>query len=447
MLAKTEKPTTTEEFLQRLRLTTTRILDDNRENLVRLLRNRIGNPGAQQPNFAQGTRTESKGNLQLPGTMLPFEAYYESTKRVYLTRNSAGRFVPQTAGQMKLRLRSVGISSKNLTPDSISPADEVMLEIQDKRDVRFAGPLAGYDAGFYEQDGVRFLVTDSPKFINPAEGDWSTIKNLLLGLVGSDLRHGETQFNVLIGWLKVAYTSLVAGKQQPGQALALAGPVQCGKSLLQVLITVILGGRCEKPWRYMAGRTDFNSELFGAEHLMIEDDQSQTDPGSRRQLAANIKAIAVNAIHSYHGKNRDAFSLRPRWRLTISLNDNAESLGVLPPITEDVADKLILLKCRRPPNGFPTETLAQREAFLGKLISELPAFIHFLTQWEIPGALTSKRFGVTHFHHPELLQAHASSDYVSQLSEQDRRRCIVRNGAVPDTGRVMTLHIELSAAG
>ena len=29
----------------------------------------------------------------------------------------------------------------------------------------------------------------------------------------------------------------------------------------------------------------------------------------------------------------------------------------------------------------------------------------FLFQWEIPSKLVSARFGVTHFHHPDILQA------------------------------------------
>lgn len=39
------------------------------------------------------------------------------------------------------------------------------------------------------------------------------------------------------------------------------------------------------------------------------------------------------------------------------------------------------------------------------MISELPAFIWHLIHWEIPAELKSDRFGVKHYHHPDLLAA------------------------------------------
>jgi hypothetical protein len=354
--------------------------------------------------------------------LAPFEAYYDSQKKEYLTPNSGGRWLSLAPGQFKLRLRAMGFSTKAPSSDRVSEADAFMLGLQDRRDVRYSGSLAGYNAGFYDKDGVRFLVTDSPRIIQPAPGDWSTIKRLLDNLIGSEPEHGAKQLETFMGWVQVAYRCLVEGKWQPGQALALAGPVQCGKSLLQSLVTEILGGRCAKPYRYLAGRTDFNSELFGAEHLAIEDDQSVTDMRSRIQFGASIKNITVNGLHSCHGKGRDAVNLRPHWRLTISVNDREEALLVLPPITDDIADKLILLRCSPPKEGFPTGTVKLREAYWKQLVSEIPAFLEYLSNWEIPADSRSDRFGIVHFHHPEILQALEALCGGAQLLELIDRR-------------------------
>ena len=109
----------------------------------------------------------------------------------------------------------------------------------------------------------------------------------------------------------------------------------------------MLGGRAAKPTEYMSGRTPFNADLFAAEHLMIEDEYGSTDLRTRREFGARIKDITVNDVQSCHAKNRwQAISLRPFWRLSISLNDEPENLMVLPPVDESLSDKLMLLDRR-----------------------------------------------------------------------------------------------------
>ena len=151
----------------------------------------------------------------------------------------------------------------------------------------------------------------------------------------------------------------------------------------------------------------FNADLFEAEHQMIEDEQASTDTRTRRNFGAQWKGITANDEKRCHAKNRTPVSLTPFWRLSVSVNDEPENLMVLPPIDDSIEDKLIILRASRSPKGMPmpTVTLAQRKAFWETLVGELPAFIHFLKEWKIPRELKSDRFGITHFHHPEILQA------------------------------------------
>ena len=204
----------------------------------------------------------------------------------------------------------------------------------------------------------------------------------------------------------MAYEALREGRKRPGQALVLAGVHDCGKSLLQNLVTLILGGRSARPYQYMCGLTPFNSDMFEAEHLMIEDEHASTDIRQRRNFGAHIKNITVVDWQRCHAKNRDAISLSPFWRLTVSVNDEPENLMVLPPIDDSIEDKLIILRAARFKMPMPTTTMDQRSAFWETLISELPAFLHYLTaEWAIPTNLASDRFGIGHFHHPSILQA------------------------------------------
>ncbi len=332
------------------------------------------------------------------------DAYYDSEKKEYLLRNERGKWLSHGDVAFKRHLRKVGFSTRVPEGVPLSPAEQVMDRIMNHRDVDYAGPLAGRASGFYEESGVRFLVTASPRIVEPTRGECKIIMDLLRSLVGQG-EYGATQLATVLGWLKTGYEALRARKRQPGQALALAGPVDCGKSLFQSIITEVLGGRCAKPWRYMAGRTEFNKELFGAEHLMLEDEQSTTDNRSRSNLGAHIKAIAVNEWHSCHAKGRDAVGLRPFWWLSISLNDEPEAMLVMPSMRVDLADKVILIQCSRPTKPFPTGTHDLRCAYWQSILAEIPAFVQFLLDYEIPCELRDTRFGVRYFHHPELLES------------------------------------------
>lgn len=285
--------------------------------------------------------------------------------------------------------------------ERLSPLDAHINQLQTDFNVSYAGPLAGALTGLLEYEGRRILVTDSPSIIVPVPGDWSLLAKILENLLCDE--HAD-QRPFFFGWLKIAREALIAGRNRPGQALVLAGPQDCGKSLVQNLITRLLGGRAAKPYGWMTGATDFNAELFGAEHLMIEDENASTDIRARRNFGSMLKGVTVNTVQKCHQKNRTALSLEPFWRSTVTVNDEPENLMVLPPIDDSIGDKLILLRANKHPMPMPTATPEERRAFMAQLLSELPAFCHFLTTWTIPAEMVSPRFGIVHFHHPELLR-------------------------------------------
>jgi len=213
----------------------------------------------------------------------------------------------------------------------------------------------------------------------------------------------------VFAWLKIAYEALRAGLWRGGPAIALAGPRGCGKSLLQNLFTLILGGRSAKPYRYMSGGTQFNADLFGAEHLMIEDEHSSTDIRARRAFGSNIKQFTSNRDQSCHGKNRQALTLTPFWRVSISVNDEPEAMMVLPPLSDSehdsLGDKIILLSAQKAEMPLPTVENEGWQKFWCTLIAELPAFLDFLMNWNIPDELRHPRFGLKAWQHPRLLVA------------------------------------------
>ncbi len=327
------------------------------------------------------------------------EVYFDPSGKCYYIRNERGNFIQVSEGNLKTSLKRTGFCGDTPRDKFLSEVDEVMDDVRKTRDVEYAGPLAGYPTGSYVIENRRVLVTESPKFIEAEDGDFVVLRKLMTNLLKDE------QLTYFFSWLKVAIAALRAGKRRPGQVLVMAGPPACGKSLLQNLLTKMLGGRGAKPFQYMTGGTQFNSELFHAEHLMIEDEVASFDHKTRRTLGANLKAFVVNESQRCHPKNRPALTLLPFWRLSMTLNDEPEALMVMPLLDESVGDKMMIFRAYKEEMPMPTETLEQWSAFMQVLEQELPRLIHFVTKvWQIPEDLKCARYGVTHFHHPELLE-------------------------------------------
>ena len=330
----------------------------------------------------------------------PLDACYDPARKCYWIPNDRGERIEITETALARHLSLAGYS--NDRERGVFTLDAELNRIQCTQDVLYAGPLAGHQVGLQQMCGQRILVTRAAQLMQPASGECPAIEHLILGLL-DDEEHDQISY--LMGWLKVGYEALLNGHLRPGQALAIAGPRDCGKSLLQHLITEILGGRAAKPYRYMSGATEFNGDLFGAEHLMIEDEVAFTDIRARRHFGARIKDFTVNTVQSCHGKNRPAVSLKPFWRVTITLNDEPENLLILPPIDDSLEDKLTLLKANKAALPADIGTADGRQRYWAQLMQELPMFLNLLVDYRICPALQSGRFGVKHFQHPTLIAA------------------------------------------
>jgi hypothetical protein len=337
-------------------------------------------------------------------------------QKVYWVTSERGNYIQMDETSVRRYLKVLGVSTRPSTSDGPSQMDRFLVRIQREQDVQYAGALAGYRMGVHEIMNSRILVTESPTLIEPRAGGWLTIKAFVEGLLKEDTLD---QTPYLYGWLKTAVEALRAGAIRPGQALVLAGSAGAGKSLLQNLITEMLGGRVAKPYQFMTGATPFNAELFRAEHLAIEDEASSTDIRTRRKFGAMIKNLIVNEVQSCNQKFCTPASLKPFWRISITVNDEPEHLLVLPPMDGSLEDKFILLKAHLRQMPMPTGSNAQRRAFWDTLVAEIPGFLHFLMTWEIPHDLRSERYGVRPFHHPELLAA------IDELSPELRFLTIV----------------------
>jgi hypothetical protein len=312
-------------------------------------------------------------------------------------------------------LRSRYVSVKAREGEQLSNAEQVLMHTMSKR--RLDGSfdaIPGYPAGMYTIQGRRYLVTTSPGKIDFKEGEWPTVRALIEGKLDllDDEGHGIVQSHYFHAWMKKAIESLYLGGPgnfQNGPALIFAGRVNAGKSRIQhQIITKMLGGRSADPSAYLFGKTDFNSEIFSAEHVMMEElEQTSSRNADRVLFGERVKKLVTADRQRLHAKREDARMVEPYLRMTLSINDDPDKMRLLFLLTPDIRDKVMLFKVSDLPLPMPTRTLDERKAFRDQVTSELPAYGWWLmNEFEIPPAIgegkEAERFGVKCWHHPTL---------------------------------------------
>lgn len=330
----------------------------------------------------------------LPASPNPLDdLHYDPNSGQWWTRNAWGDYAQINGERVRTLFTESGVSP---TKDQTGASDvdrELLRRTRDTR-IRYAGSVAGHQAGLYD----KVLVTESVAPLPAVPGDSARLQTYLHNL----LDQNDDQYWRLIFWLALRRQAVLTGTWRASQALALVGPAACGKSFVQAqVITKLLGGRIAKPYRYMSGATEFNGDLFAAEHLCISDEAPGRDIHSRRSLGSHIKSMLFDIDQSCHPKNRQAITLRPIWAMSISLNDEPENLQVLPPLDPSLMDKLIILRCVRHTLPWPgPEIQVLREI----IDTELSQFAHYLDGLTVPEHLVEPRCGLKAYQHPAILE-------------------------------------------
>lgn len=303
--------------------------------------------------------------------------------------------------------------------ERVSEVDHVLVHTMEERRLElFMHSLAGYQSGIHELRGNRILVKTSPQIVEPEAGEWPVIRELIESRLDLS-RNGKGGINQtpwFHSWMKVSYESLRKGRPgsfRAGHALILAGPVGCGKGRLQhQIITGLLGGRSADPSEYLFGRSEYNGELFEAEHLLMEEvpvpSQQMKD---RVYLAEQIKRIVANDTKRLRVMREDPLTVSPFWRLSISINNDPDKMRSLPLITGDLADKVLMFLVADEKMPMELGTDDEQLAFRETIAREMPAYADWLLhEWEVPEELrthangkSAMRFGFREFHHPELV--------------------------------------------
>ncbi len=260
------------------------------------------------------------------------------------------------------------------------------LRVQEQHSLVYAGALAGRKPGIIRTDEGLVLVTTSFKLIEPKEGEWSFIRRMV------EERLGNKQAKHLYIYLKLGYEALRDGKLSPGLFLAIVGPPDMHKTCVQeLIITPVFGGRVAEPWQFFTSATDFNGDFIGAEHLIITDVEVKGND-KNSQIGSKVKQYCGTSSHRIHPKGRDAFQTLVLWRISQSCNDSWPHILALPDLSDPtVADKVLLLYFGGEPFGdwMPSD----RNRIRAKVERELPCFVNYLVEMNIPPAMWDARFG------------------------------------------------------
>ena len=338
----------------------------------------------------------------------------------YYRQEKDGWYYMMSRIDAELHLRMAGVPCEKADGQTVSGVEVELYNIQRNCRITYAGPLCGRRAGLYTENGHLLLVTCSPAFIEAGDGDASLLIDFFYNLFGRSAGDPlfSKQFLIFCLWIKQVRNALKKTDiHLPGQMLALIGPVNCGKSLGQEIITLLLGGRSADPSLWLQGRSSFNGEMWGAEHLVLSDSNLEDSPKAKKELRDRLKELVANSQYSCHRKFKDELTLRPIWRISLSANDDPDSIPILPSLDESMKDKIIYLKVYSPPVPFPTDNPEARDTFYKGLVACIPPFVGIIDKLECPPELISGRFGVKEFHHHEIVKLLDSQNPDCEVSE------------------------------
>jgi hypothetical protein len=282
--------------------------------------------------------------------------------------------------------------------------------------VQWHGSIAGHAQGLaVDSNDLPILITSEAKTPRPSPGDAPIISEIVGGAFAD-----PTATMVFMSWLAGRYKAVRSHVHIPSPMLVLAGEINSGKSLIAWIVAQALGGRTANPYASWSGGMLWNDDLVSSELLLVDDCVGSTDIRSRRNFGASFKEAIYPHVIQLRKRNASSIAVRPVWACIVCCNDTPESLQIIPPLDNDLADKVALLHVigvRLPVDTSTPEGKLELQAIIR---SELPAFAQQLMDWVTPDELHDSRSGVKAWRDPLLtdaVDAHSPARRLEELLE------------------------------
>ena len=298
------------------------------------------------------------------------------------------------------------MTCKTKSHETASEVERILHTIQSTKHIDAAIPFLFNKSLIVENNGLRHLNIGRRSVMQPVEADhplaWGENFPWLADFFDKSFEPTD-QKHFLLEWIRRLYAPALGGQLQPGHTLFIAGPHGRGKSFfgMQILRQIMGGGTDASS--FLMSETSFNKEMLEVAVWNVDDGTSSTDWKSHRRFSEMVKKAAANQFFAYHPKYRDAQTMPWRGRVVVTLNDDPQSLNLIPATDGTIMDKMMLLKMS--PTFAPVFSPDQ-DANNNMIARELPWFLRWLLQNGPDKAIKpSPRFGFEPYHHPTLVQA------------------------------------------
>lgn len=295
--------------------------------------------------------------------------------------------------------------------------ESAILKIQNLNSVQAVVPLLYRPEGPVMYNGYRFLNTATLRVMEPYPGtvQWGEGFPWLATFFSTGFRpvNGPIQqIEYFLCWLKHFWQHARELDPRRGLGMFVAGPPGTGKTYLGKAILAQIAGRSADAAKYIVEGDKYNDELFESPLWTVDDAVASGNDRDRAKYSQTIKQVIANDQLVYRAMYASGKSAEWVGRTYTSMNDDAESLMMLPQADIAIFDKSLVLYAQQPAVDplFPSNAA---------IAAELPYFLAWLRDWQPVPELQYDygRFGMRAYAHPDLAVQAASISQTTTFAE------------------------------
>jgi len=355
-------------------------------------------------------------NLRMSNYGAAADGIYFDSRRYFV--RAQGAYHDYDRVDILLRIASHGFDRSKKKDEVMSPAEHVLLYIQNEHKVDGAAPFLYHEEGVIRYQGNHILNLSRARPMQPSDKLDSSPDDFprLWEFFNKFFARPENRpLDYFLTWFKRFYTGAVNKRPLNGQAVFICGPAGCGKNFLsELILPTAMGGAAPNPYRFLMGDTDFSDDILSAPILAINDEDAPAEH-KKSIFEQKVKAIVANNDHAYHPKFMKKVRISWNGRLVCTLNDGPKDVGLLPMLNPNTAGKMHFFLAWQHDFKF-----ADKHTNREMVERELPFFLRWIfSTYEVPEdiLIPNDRFGMKSYHDPFLVRVNRQEQMSYNLLE------------------------------